>query len=174
MAASRPAQERPDGGFTIRRARYSDAPAIARAHRAAIRGISDRIYSQRQKNSWLKGVTAANELKGMRWRGRRTFVATMGLRVVGYSAIVLNNIIAVYVRASHSQKGMGRRLLRSIEMVAKRKRGRYMELYSSVNAVPFYRKRGYRLVKWTHHTFRADQVSIRCAVMRKRLPSKGK
>lgn len=152
----------------VRRERCSEAPAIARTHRAAIRGIPGRIYSQRQKKAWLNDVTAANELKGMRWRGRHTFVATVGRRVVGYSAYMTGHGVAMYVSRRFWGRGVGSRLLEALEAVARRKRVRHVEFYASVNAVPFYRKRGYRIVKWTRHMFRLARVSVRCAVMRKR------
>jgi len=97
------------------------------------------------------------------------YVALVAGRVVGYSAISGGRVSAVYVRPRYVGRGVGARLLRVVESVARRKRVRRLELASSVNAIPFYRRHGYRLTRWSSYTFRQSGVSIRCAYMRKSL-----
>lgn len=155
----------------IRRAKSADASAICRTHRASINGLCAKHYSSRQLRAWLRGITWLNTRKGM--ARRQTFVASLKGRIVGFSAIQEGEVYAVYVLPRHTRNGVGGELLRAVESVARRHRLRALGLASSVNAVPFYREQGYKVVRWGSHTFRRSSVSIRCAHMRKRLGKRG-
>ncbi|MCX6771161.1 MAG: GNAT family N-acetyltransferase [Candidatus Micrarchaeota archaeon] len=54
---------------------------------------------------------------------------------------------AFFVDPAYIGRGVGTRLLREMERIAKRKKFKAIRTHSAVNAVGFYKKNGYRLVK---------------------------
>lgn len=125
----------------IRPARTDDRAGIAAAHVASIRGLTQSHYSQEQIDAWSAGKKAESYPVGE----HPMFVAVDGDEVVGFSELRIpgREVRAVYVAPKVAGKGVGRKLLDAVEAVALERGLRKLHLGSSLNAVGFYKNRGY-------------------------------
>ncbi len=96
-------------------------------------------------------------------------VATAASAVVGFAALVGDEVHAVYVHPDHARQGIGSALLGHLETVARADGVRTLRLSASLTAVPFYLACGYRRIRDSTHTLRSG-VAIRCVEMVKELP----
>lgn len=130
-------------GPAIRRARVSDAPALARVQRASVRGLAREAYSPRQIAVWARlgplyhlwALTAGREV---------AFVAEAGGRILGFASVKGGEVTAVFVRPAAAGRGIGSALLARVEAEARRRGARRLVVKASLNGLPFYRARGYR------------------------------
>lgn len=136
-------------GYSIRAARTEDAPAIRDAHVAAIRGLAGTAYSTEQITAWSVGKAAENYVRAMEREGETIIVAEAtgaGAPVVGFASLAGDEVRAVYVHPGHAGRGLGSRLLSAAEEIARGRGTAALRLTSSLNAVAFYRARGYEEV----------------------------
>jgi GNAT superfamily N-acetyltransferase len=78
---------------------------------------------------------------------RKVFIATSGQRIVGTASLDGRVVHAVFVASDVQRRGVGRLLMAEIERMA---RGAGMEMLvvrSSVTAVPFYARLGFKAVR---------------------------
>ena len=69
---------------------------------------------------------------------------------------------AVYVRPDSLRRGIGRRVLRTLEEAGRQRGLRRIELRATLNAIPFYQAQGYELGETT--TFPLDgSLTVACA-----------
>jgi GNAT superfamily N-acetyltransferase len=128
---------------TLRSARLSDAPAIARVMRAAIRRLARGTVSPRQLSAW-SSLPALYHAWAMTAGGEEFLVAEERARVVAYVARRGREITAVFVLPSHARRGLGARLLAAMERRAARSGVRSAFVRAAPGAVPFYEAMGYR------------------------------
>lgn len=82
-----------------------------------------------------------------RSKRRDIYVIVGGDRILGTASLEDNNVFSVFVDPTYHGKGIGQRLMGYVERVAK-KRGIYqLRLPSSLTAVGFYEKLGYKKIK---------------------------
>ena len=115
-------------GFTVRAARQSDAPAIARVHveswRAGYGGLLaqellEKLSVRERERIWRGALADDDALRA----GRRVEVAVAGEAVVGFvsagpsrehdAAAQVGEIYAIYVAPEHWSSGIGQALLNS-------------------------------------------------------------
>lgn len=149
----------------IRDARPEDADAIRAVHTQAVERLCSADYSAAEISGWV-GARAVRG--GWSTKGTRV-VATEGGAVVGFAALVEDEIHAVYVHPEHARRGVGSALLEHLETAAAACDVRALHLSSSLTAVPFYTAHGYQRVCDSTHTLRSGVV-IRCVEMVKELP----
>lgn len=79
-------------------------------------------------------------------------VAVENSRIIGTANLSNDGWLgAFFVDPSCIGRGVGTRLLREMERIAKKKKFKAIRMHSAVNAVGFYRNNGYRLVKPVFH-----------------------
>src|SRR5262245_59047185 len=103
----------------IRKAEREDALKIRNAHVAAIRRICSKDYTAKQIRVW-SNRNPESYRKAMA-SGESMFVAQVGTRIAGFSAIHENEIRAVYVHPRYVGRGIAKKLLAAVESLAKKK-----------------------------------------------------
>ncbi len=74
---------------------------------------------------------------------REFFVAVANTKIIGTITIIDDYIGTVFVNPEHHNKGIGTKLMETIENLVREKRIKNLRLESSINAVEFYEKLGY-------------------------------
>ena len=74
---------------------------------------------------------------------REFFVAIENSKIIGTITIIDNYIGTVFVNPDYQSKGIGTKLMETIENLAKERKIEKLRLQSSTNAVDFYEKLGY-------------------------------
>ena len=72
------------------------------------------------------------------------YVAEVDGKIVGMIRGLPNKISSLFVEGAEHQKGIGKKLIETFEKEAKKKMSKYIKVRSSLNAVSFYQKVGYR------------------------------
>ena len=156
------------GMLTIRRAVERDALGVYDVHRRAVAELCAPMYSEPELRGWLAGLLPGGHLPAI--VAKDVFVAVDGVTIVGFSEFdaVSREVSAVYVDPVYVRRGIGSRLLDAAEAAAQAHGITRVRLRASLNAVPFYLARGYRLQRYGTMPLRAGG-SLRCALMRRTL-----
>jgi GNAT superfamily N-acetyltransferase len=152
----------------IRAAVSSDVEEIAAVHADAIRAICGPMYEPSQIDAWLSGKTKDGYLRAI--AQHLFFVAFIREEIVGFSELnpETGDVHAVYVRPDHLRRGIGRRLLQTLEAHALQRSLKSLHLHATLNAILFYQSHGFILDAMTSFPLRAG-VSLPCAAMHKDL-----
>lgn len=148
---------------SIRLAKAADLPGIARVHAASVRGLCAGHYRRGEIDAWL---APGPGLYARLLKSSTVFVAEMAGEVVGFAAVRLatREVPALYVAPSAAGAGLGLRLLRRVERVARAVGIRELRLSATLNAVAFYERSG-----WRREAEAVGGRGHRCVPMRKRL-----
>jgi ribosomal protein S18 acetylase RimI-like enzyme len=136
--------------FESRRARASDADAIAEAHLDSIRSIGPRFYAADVVDAWGRGLTGELYRKAM--EGGEVFFIAIGTvdgvdTVLGFASDYriegTRHGTSVYVRGCAARCGVGTALLRLAEAHAAAAGARSIHIDASLAGAGFYRTMGY-------------------------------
>ena len=131
-------------GITIRRAKQVDKGAIWQVHIRSVRGVCKTHYSERELEMWtevLKPDRYAEQIsKGP------FYVAVEDETIIAFGNLNKKSgeIEALYVDPEHLRRGVGRKILQTLENAALDSGLKRLCLTSSLNAVGFYEGAGYR------------------------------
>ena len=148
--------------LSIRKARRSEAGALGEVIRRAIEVTNSRDYAPPIILA-LKASFSDPEVE-RRLRERLVYVATRDSEIIGTASLAASRVHSVFVDPAHQGQGIGERLMAFIEKVARRQGHEELELTSSLTAVGFYRKLGYR---GSRHIVRESGIDT--VLMRKKL-----
>ena len=130
-------------------------------------GLCRGAYTDKQ----LKLFGARLELDA--WRKRiqeqNLYVAVCNGKVVGYGSILNDYIVSLFVMPSFAMQGVGGKLMRRLEQVARRNKIKVVRVHSSINARDFYLKYGFTGNRKITHRFRFRPGSLPAISMRKKL-----
>jgi putative acetyltransferase len=154
--------------FSVRRARREDDAAIGRMHVASIRELCRAHYRLEEIEAWSapRGIdfyVAAIEAKEF-------YVAEEGGEIIGFGTLnpAGGEVEAVYVHPAATRRGVGRKLLSTLETRARERGLKSLHLCASLNAVEFYAQAGFEREHETSHRL-ANGVEIACVQMSKEL-----
>ena len=156
----------------VRPATLEDCVDTAIIHGESIRGLCAEHYTPEQIHAWHPEDKPENMRIGMTEKGLIPFIAEHNNRAVGFSLLdpATNTLLAVYVLPEYAGKGVGRLLTEAIEVEAVKQGCELLQLDSSMNALPFYKRCGY--IEGEHTTHRLNTgVDIPCVKMHKNLRS---
>jgi putative acetyltransferase len=136
----------------IRPATAADAEAIIDLHFAAVHQTAATFYPPEVLDRWsgLPNEARYQQLRDADAHGEELFlVAEDASGVVGFGSILpsVQELHAVYVHPRAGRHGIGSRLLRQLERLARDRGVRQLHLDASVNAEAFYRRAGYEVVE---------------------------
>lgn len=159
----------------IRKARTEDAKGIVETHYDAIHNIANADYNKTILNAWHSGVTKSKieeTKKIISYSEKEIFVCDDNEKVIGFSSIIpnKNELRAVYVRTSYSNKGIGTQLLLALEKRASELDLPRLQLHSSITAKQFYQKHSYSIVRNGTHTLSNGKKMI-CVLTEKHFNS---
>jgi putative acetyltransferase len=105
------------------------------------------VYTPEQLRVWLSRPLP-NKVSELLTQGN-VLVAKAHNEIIGYGALDPTDKVveAVFVIPAYAGKGVGRALLDAVESLAQKLDLGELQLFASLNAVPFYRKAGYVFIE---------------------------
>ncbi|MBI5224045.1 GNAT family N-acetyltransferase [Candidatus Micrarchaeota archaeon] len=130
----------------IRLFRIRDALKLSKCIVTTLRKSNSEFYPKKVIEYIAKEYSSANIKK--RAKGRTTLVAQELEEIIGTISITDNGWInAMFVLPSKQKKGIGSRLLKDAEKRARKKGFAALRTHCAINAVNFYKKHGYRIIR---------------------------
>ncbi|MFN3648860.1 MAG: GNAT family N-acetyltransferase [Armatimonadota bacterium] len=148
-----------DDSARIRPAIEDDALGLWQLRAAAIRHGAREHYSPEQIEVWVGRRTPESYHASIR-KGRIVAAEDANGTVVGFGQLEpeTREVEAVYVQPAWTRRGIGTRLLRTLEERARTAGLERLHLDASLNAVPFYEQSGYRIEHEVLHPLGARLV----------------
>jgi GNAT superfamily N-acetyltransferase len=125
----------------LRRAKAEEAEAISRMIVRALKQSNARDYGPAAIARMAADFSAPKIARHM--RERLVYVAVRGPAIAGTISLSAERINSVFVDPSHQGRGIGLKMMRFVEALARRQGRERVCLSSSLTAVNFYRKLGY-------------------------------
>src|SRR5215475_6363099 len=138
-----------DIDLDLRAAQNDDAEAVSQVIVCALRNSNARDYP-REVTERLTQIFSSAAVLDMMGK-RRVFVATSGQRIVGTASLDGGTVHAVFVAPEVQRCGVGRRLMAEVERAARSEGTATLVVQSSVTAVPFYARLGFKTVRDHHY-----------------------
>jgi ribosomal protein S18 acetylase RimI-like enzyme len=154
--------------FSVRRARREDDAAIGRMHVASIRELCRAHYRPAEIEAWAAPRGVGFYLEAI--EGKEFYLAEDEGELIGFGTLnpAGGEVEAVYVHPAAVRRGVGLKLLRTLEARGRESGLESLHLCASLNAVEFYERAGYRRERETSHRL-ANGVEIACVLMSKEL-----
>ena len=155
--------------ITIRRATRQDRDSIWCVHIQAIKEICKSHYTKDETQAWSKLLKPGRYEKAI--DSKALFVADDDDSIVGFGHLDLENgrIEALYVSPKYVGIGVGKKILQTLEHVAEQSGSKIVHVSSTLNAVPFYKRAGYR--SQGHSKYLLPPRLVTCILMAKELSS---
>lgn len=150
----------------MRRARPEDAARICDLHVRSIRELTGSFYTPGQISAWSKGRKPSDYRRWMR-HGLTMWVAELSGQIAGFAASSGGELHLLYVHPRRIGRGVASALLEVIERHAVGMGVRELVCPASLNAVAFYRRRGFQGIEEGSLLF--GEVPVPHIRMRKRL-----
>ncbi|MGD8562515.1 MAG: GNAT family N-acetyltransferase [Desulfarculaceae bacterium] len=166
------AESKGGAGVHIRPARPDDAEGICRAHHGAVEALAGGHYQEEVLQAWAGNVTVEAINNGLKQAEIIFLVAESLGEIAGFGVLGGGYIRAVYVHPAHQRKGIGSLILGQLEAQARALGTIALRLDASLNAEPFYRSHGYRVLKKAVFKLNQD-TGMDSLVMEKRLGGDG-
>lgn len=135
--------------FRIRSFEPDDAEAVSRLISVTLRASNANDY-RGDAISRIEAEFSPSNLQTLA-KQRRIFVAQEDAAIVGTASVAGNWVHAVFVHPLTQGQGLGRQLMETLESYAAPHGERWLGLYASVGAVPFYQSLGWRIER-EHHS----------------------
>jgi len=133
----------------LRAARDDEAEAVSQLIVPALRESNARDYPSEVIERLAQIFSPAAVLDTM--GKRKVFVAISGQRIVGTASLDGRVVHAVFVAPDVQRRGVGRRLMVEVERTARNAGMATLVVQSSVTAVPFYVRLGFKAVRDHHY-----------------------
>ena len=157
--------------FSVRRARREDDEAIGRTHVASIRELCRAHYRPEEIEAWAAPRGTGFYVEAI--ERKEFYVAEDGEEIIGFATLnpAGGEVEAVYVHPKAVRRGVGRKLLSTLEARAREGGLESLHLCASLNAVEFYERAGFARGEPTAHRLPGG-VEIACVRMTKALTKK--
>lgn len=155
----------------IRKAQPSDMERITAIQVESLQKLCAKSYRDRDLQALIR-----SKQRDRNW-DETIFVAETSAGVVGFCALsnISPFIQAVFVHPDWTRQGIATELIAALEAEAVERQIKRLIVNSSLTAEPFYRARGYQVIKARHHIWVgkgwqfADWNAIPCVKMQKQL-----
>ncbi|MDO4878714.1 MAG: GNAT family N-acetyltransferase [Neisseria sp.] len=158
--------------ITLRPAEPQDNADIYRVHKAAVNFTCRKSYTPTIRKAWLSKIPT-DSCTGTDESGKRQmYVIEYKETIQGFCQLnpEQSELAALYVHPAFHNQGLGTAMLRHIEEQAVRADLNFLKIYSSLNAVGFYKLNGYEEISKAFLTIGQEtQTDIPCLLMRKYL-----
>lgn len=146
----------------------NDVDSIINVHKESIYGLCEDFYSEEQMRVWTELFNYKIYNEGIKDPANMGVVALDNGKIIGYGFINLKDkeVKGMYLLPKVARNGVGRMMLSRLEVMAREHGLDKLVLNSTLNAVPFYEKRGY--VKVRDEIFElTGNCALPCVYMRK-------
>lgn len=152
----------------IRSADISDTEKIAATHKASIEALCSASYNAQSIAGWVEILSPAIYESAI--KDKVMIVAEENGEMLGLGILDLEQgeIGAIYVHPKAKGTGCGRKLLWKLECIALKNKVNQLALYSTINALGFYRHHGYISTNRTFHEL-PNGIKLECIEMHKKL-----
>jgi ribosomal protein S18 acetylase RimI-like enzyme len=147
--------------YILRQARREDATRLHELHTAAVRSLCAPHYSPEIIDGWLQNRGPNGYLPPIE-RGA-IFVAELSGRIIGFGEAATGVVVAVYVDPSANQQGVGSAILHHAVSIARRDHEGPVRVESTLNAIHFYERHGFREIK--RSTIKRNHVDVPIVLM---------
>jgi putative acetyltransferase len=130
---------------TYRAGMPEDGAAMLSIHTRAIELVAVREYGEVMARSWSHGLTAEGYARSMA-DGEIFEVAVCEGRVIGFCGYKDGEVCGLYVDPDFGRRGVASSLLAHALQALQRQGHRRVFVDSSITAVPFYRRHGFRVI----------------------------
>ena len=131
----------------VRTHRNSDIPGISRLYYDTIHHINSHDYTREQLDAWAPAVPDLAFWKE-RFKKYHVYVAEEDRRVVGFTELdTTGHIDCFFVHYEWQRRGIGTRLMDRLMATADREKMLRLFAEVSITAVPFFRDRGFVVVR---------------------------
>lgn len=129
----------------LREANPSDMDAVLAVHRAAIRSVTTDRYTDEEVAAWVAAQDDSGQYPIEKDTQYIAVAETTDDRIVGFVGLDLRDGVleTLYVRPTVQGDGIGTTLLTHAENTLQNHGHRVCVTAASLNAIPFYRRRGY-------------------------------
>jgi len=131
--------------YHIRTATPADADRISQLILYSIDQLEDKSYTPDQLRAWRAISSPIGIRKNL--QERILFCAFEGEAIVGTIGLISNEIAGLYVSPDKKKSGIGGMLMAHTEAYARSQQMSEIKLTAIPSAVPFYQKKGYKIVK---------------------------
>ena len=128
--------------YRLRSAQPGDALRIHDLHTASVRALCSTHCAQDVIDGWLANRSPQGYMPGI--EHGRTFVAEDGDTLIGFGEAGPGVVIAIFVGPHAVARGVGTKLAQHAFHLARRNHTGPIRLESTLNAVSFYRRFGFR------------------------------
>lgn len=155
---------------SIRRAGQHDKIAHWHIHTSAVREILSKYYTPREIRQWLGSLRPEGYEYSI--ESKECVVAEYRGKVIGFGQMDCKNALieAIYVLPDYVRRGIGTKILHTLEGKAMGSGVTVLQLCSSLYAVPFYENAGFKAQLNIHHQL-PDGTMLPCIYMIKKLLS---
>ena len=138
----------------VRTHRIGDIPGISRLYYDTIHYINSHDYTREQVDAWAPAVPDVTFWKE-RFKKYHVYVAEEGGQVVGFTELdSRGHIDCFFVHHERQRRGVGTRLMDRLMATADREKMLRLFAEVSITAVPFFRDRGFVVVRENETTRR--------------------
>jgi GNAT superfamily N-acetyltransferase len=159
--------------ISIRTAHPEDVPTILDVHCAAVHGTASAFYDQDILNDWSPAPVPPERIHDLTARiksGEEIMLVAESPtgKIVGFGSIFPSQaeLRAVYVHPNCGKQGLGGRLLKEVENLARESGLLELSMDASINAEKFYLSHGYQIVQRGEHVLRSGR-RMACIKMKK-------
>ena len=131
--------------MNIRRFRSNDAKILAGIIRKCLVTINNKDYSKKIISKMYNKFSPQNIIKLS--KTRKIYVAVEKLKLIGTASLEKNRILSVFVEPDLHKQGIGRKLVKHLEITAIKEGYNKIEIPSNITAVKFYEKLDYKKIK---------------------------
>lgn len=132
----------------IRKFRKEDAEKTSKLIIKALTEVNSKDYSASAISFLRKRYSP--ELLIEKSKEREMFVASEDGKILGTAGLLGNTIRTVFVSTESHKKGIGTKLIKHLEAVARKKGYESLEVPSTTTACGFYEKLGYKRIRDKH------------------------
>jgi GNAT superfamily N-acetyltransferase len=145
----------------IRSATLDDSERIHRIHTTAVRTLCSPQYAVEVVDGWLENRSPQGYQRSI--ESGAMFVAELEGQTAGFGEATVGEVVAVFVDPAFGGRGIGRVLLEHALGLARAGGRGSVRLESTLNAVGFYERFGFRVVE--HTAVRRNRVEVPVVVM---------
>jgi len=151
----------------VRTHRNGDVPGISRLYYDTIHLINSRDYTREQIDAWAPAVPDDSFWKE-RFKKYHVYVAEEDERIVGFTELdSAGHINCFFVHHEWQRRGVGARLMERVVATAGREQMPRLFAEVSITAVPFFRDRGFVVIRENEAT--RGNVKLKQFVMERRV-----
>jgi len=130
----------------IRKANRKDAVKMNNLKKRTFQTINSKYYPKKLVEAYLKKQKSEKIIENM--KEKNYFVLEDKGGILGMACLSKEGVLSsLYIRANQVNKGYGKKLLLFVEKYAKKKGLKEIKLYSTLNAIEFYKREGYKRTK---------------------------